>query len=69
MIEQTLQSSTDNVDGVSFNSHPIQRMPVHQAPNCACIDAHLMAALEMGSYVVVPVRISHKVCITKSSSD
>ena len=34
------------------------------------IYAHLIAVLELGTYVaVVPVRISHKVCIIRFSSD
>ncbi len=32
--------------------------------------AHLIAVLELGAYIaVVPVRISHKVCIIRFSSD
>ena len=32
--------------------------------------AHLLAVLELGTYVaVVPVRIGHKVCIIRFSSD
>ncbi len=30
---------------VSFNSHPIQQVPVHQAPSCACIDVARIWAL------------------------